>query len=445
MTDDTELLRSYAADRSETAFAELVRRHVDLVYSAALRQMDGDHHRAQEVTQMVFTDMARKAAALARHPVLPAWLHRSCYFGAAALRRKEGRRQRYERAGGSEAMGLPGESVHVEWEHVRPELDKALNELGERDREAILLRFFSNRPFAEVGQQMSMTENAARMRVERALGKLHSLLASRGITSSSAALAAMLTGHGVAAAPLGVAAAATGAALTVAAASPAAWIAYMTTSKLPLSLSAAVLLGGGAAIVVQKSVSRQRAEELAYLSGQNQAIPALTERNEALSAAAEQARNLRASDADLSALQRQVAEQESLANAQAADASGSSRTLRTRSLKIETANPAYDIKALDQMPAPTFQKRPDYVPALRQAGISGEVLVDFVVGSDGLVYNARAVSSSQREFEDSAVQAVSQWTFTPGQVKGQNVNTHMQVPIVYTLVDPPPSEAIPWF
>lgn len=445
MTDDAELLRSYAADRSEPAFAELVRRHVDLVYSAALRQMDGDHHRAQEVTQMVFTDMARKAAALARHPVLPAWLHRSCYFGAAALRRKEGRRLRYERAAGSEAMFVQTEIAAVEWESVRPALDKALNELGERDREAILLRFFSNRPFAEVGRQMSVTENAARMRVERALGKLHSLLAGRGITSSSAALAAMLTGHGVAAAPLGVAAATTGAALAVAGASPAAWITLMTTSKLPLSLSAAVLLGGTAIVVVQTSASRQRAEEFADLSRQNQAIPALTERNEALAAASEQTRSLRASDANLSVLQRQVADLEALASAQGAASSGTARIPRIRSLKIEADNPDYDVKALDRQPAPTSQMRPEYAPALQKAGISGEVLVDFVVGSDGLVYNAHAVNSSQPEFEDSAVQAVSQWTFTPGQVKGQSVNTHMQVPIVYTMADPLAPGATTWF
>ena len=84
MTDDAELLRRYAEDRSEASFAELVRRHVDLVYSAALRQCRGDHHRAQEVTQMVFADLARKASSISRHPVLPAWLHRSSRLAALA-------------------------------------------------------------------------------------------------------------------------------------------------------------------------------------------------------------------------------------------------------------------------------------------------------------------------------------------------------------------------
>jgi RNA polymerase sigma factor (sigma-70 family) len=445
MTDDAELLRSYAADRSEPAFAELVGRHVDLVYSAALRQMGGDHHRAQEVTQMVFIDLARKAAALHRHPVLAAWLHRSTYYGAAALRRREGRRQKYERAAVSEAVASADEGEAIAWEGVRPVLDDALNELCERDREAILLRFFSNRPFAEVGRQMSMTENAARMRVERALGKLHALLARRGITSSSAALAAMLAGHGVAAAPLGVATATTGGALAVAGAAPVAWIALMTTSKLPLLLSAAALLGGGALFVAQRSAGQQRAQELADLSRQNQEIPALREQNKALAAAAEQARNLRMSDSSLSVLQAQVAKLQAKANAQSSRASGALPKNHVRSLNIDAGSSAYDYKLLDQAPAPIFQKRPDYAPALMKAGVSGEVLVDFVVGADGLVYNAHAVSSSQPEFEDSAVQAVSQWTFTPGQLKGQSVNTHMQVPIVYTLTEPPRPTAATWF
>jgi protein TonB len=171
----------------------------------------------------------------------------------------------------------------------------------------------------------------------------------------------------------------------------------------------------------------------------------LTERNEALAAASEQTRSLRASDANLSVLQRQVADLEALASAQGAASSGTARIPRIRSLKIEADNPDYDVKALDRQPAPTSQMRPEYAPALQKAGISGEVLVDFVVGSDGLVYNAHAVNSSQPEFEDSAVRAVSQWTFTPGQVKGQSVNTHMQVPIVYTMADPLAPGATTWF
>src|ERR1017187_1203497 len=203
MTDDAVLLRRYAADRSEAAVAELVRRHVDLVYSAALRQVDGDHHRAQEVTQMVFIDLTRKAAALVHHPLLPAWLHRSSCLAALSVRRREGRRLKYERAAACEAAVAGAGGDAAGWDDVRPVLDEAIDRLGEGDRQAILLRFFANRPFGEVGQHLSLTENAARMRVERALGKMREFLARRGVTSSSAALAAALSGQAVAAAPAG--------------------------------------------------------------------------------------------------------------------------------------------------------------------------------------------------------------------------------------------------
>src|SRR5271163_4092396 len=138
MTDDAELLRRYADDRSEAAISELVNRHVDLVYSSALRQCRGDHHRAQEVTQMVFGDLARKASALVRHPVIPAWLHRSSRLAALDLFRKEGRRQKYERAAGAEAAATGEAGEAVAWEEVGPVLDEAIDGLDERDRQAIL-------------------------------------------------------------------------------------------------------------------------------------------------------------------------------------------------------------------------------------------------------------------------------------------------------------------
>ena len=107
MTDDTELLRLYVEQRSEGAFSSLVRRHVDMVYSSALRQTGGRHHLAQGVTQMVFSDLARKAATLVSHPVLPAWLHRGCRLSTLDLLRRERRRQNYEAAAGWILLSQP--------------------------------------------------------------------------------------------------------------------------------------------------------------------------------------------------------------------------------------------------------------------------------------------------------------------------------------------------
>jgi len=443
MTDDAELLRRYAADRSEADIAELVRRHVDLVYSAALRQVAGDHHHAQEVTQMVFIDLTRKAAALARHPVLPAWLHRSSCLAAMSLRRREGRRTRHERAAAGEAVLLGAAGDPVAWEDVRPVLDEAINQLNEGDRQAILLRFFANRPFGEVGRQLSLTENAARMRVERALGKLREVLFRRGITSSSAALAAALSGHAVAAAPAGVATATTGAAMALSAAAASGWAAFMTTAKIPLSLSAAILLAGAGVVALQDRASRRAELESADLSRQNGQMAAISEENRRLVADAQQARSLEDADASLRLLQAEVRELEAKGAAQAAKPPVG-RASPARAAKPDPA-PGLDITKLDQRPVAVTQARPVYPPELRQAGVSGEVLVDFTVGIDGRVYNAQALNAPATGFEDSAVQAVSQWIFKPGQLAGQSVNTHMQIPIVYSLADEPAPTAATWF
>jgi RNA polymerase sigma factor (sigma-70 family) len=442
MTDDAELLCQYADNRSEAAFAELVSRHVDLVYSASLRQCRGDHHRAQEVTQMVFSDLARKASALIRHPVLPAWLHRSSHLAALDLLRREGRRHKYERAAATDAGSAAPEGADLAWEEVRPVLDDAINTLDERDRQAILLRYFGNRPFGEVGQRLRLSENAARMRVERALEKLRVLLARRGITSSSVALAAVLTGNAVSAAPAGVAAASSAAAISVAGAAGAGWLALMTATKLNVSLAAAILVAGTAVVAMQEHTEREDATAAAVVTLQNRDIPALSAQNASLAQAAGEARAFQDDEATLPVLRRQVAELEAKASAEAAAA----QKKAARAVPLDAGQPVFDISKLDQRPSATRQVRPEYPPDQRQAGASGEVLVDFIVDTNGDVRNAYALHSSQREFESPAVQAVSQWTFKPGQVGGQNVYTHMQVPIVFTIsADAPPPTPDTWF
>jgi RNA polymerase sigma factor (sigma-70 family) len=446
MTDDAELLCRYCDKHSEAAFAELVRRHVDLVYSSALRQMRGDHHRAQEVTQMVFTDLARKASALIRHPVLAAWLHRSSHLAAMALKRKEGRRLVYEKAAGSEAGIGQSEDPPVDWENVGPVLDGAINELDERDRQAILLRFFGNRPFGEVGQRLKLSENAARMRVERALGKLHERLVRGGITSSSAALAAALAAQSVAAAPAGVAATSAAMALGVSGGATTAWVTLMATSKLPLALTAALLLGGTALVAVQQRAQTRSAQDLADLKMQDQAIPAIRLDNGALASAAAAEQSLMDESAADSLLRQQVSDAEAEAEATEIAAEATVSAMPAHPKTLPEGAPVYSFSQLDQRPKILKQGRPNFPNELANVGSAGEVLVDFIVGNDGLVYNAFASSSSNRSFEESAVQAVSQWVFDPGQVAGQNVFTHMQVPIIFTLgKEPTPPTPGTWF
>lgn len=202
MKEDAELLRAYADGKSEEAFAELLRRHLDLVYSAALRQVGGDAHLARDVAQTVFVDLARKASQLAGRPALAGWLYTSAHFAAAKVVRTEQRRRvREQEAQTMQNLLADDHGAARDWDRLRPVLDAAMLELNEADREAVVLRFFSGRSFPEVGVALRLNEEAARKRVDRALDKLHGLLSRRGVTSTSVALGLALTQNAVAAAP----------------------------------------------------------------------------------------------------------------------------------------------------------------------------------------------------------------------------------------------------
>ena len=184
MNEDAELLRRYAAGHSETAFTELIRRHVDLVYSAALRLVGGDVHRAQDVTQQVFTELARQAKRLTKHPALAGWLYTTTRLIAYRTNRTELRRKAREQEATAMNELLRETAPESDWERLRPVLDDAMHELDEKDRHAVLLRFFKNKSLKEVGAALDLNENAARMRVERALEKLRLELARKGVTST---------------------------------------------------------------------------------------------------------------------------------------------------------------------------------------------------------------------------------------------------------------------
>jgi RNA polymerase sigma factor (sigma-70 family) len=271
---DAVLLGAYVSRGDETAFAALVRRHVNLVYRAALRQSDGDTHRAAEATQLVFTLLARKAAGLARHPSLTGWLYTTTHFTVSDQRRRERRRQAREME--AHMMNEATREERVEWDRLRPVLDEAMQQLGERDRDALLARFFEGRSFAEVGARFAATEDAARMRVERALEKLRTLLARRGVTSTGAALGVMLTSEAARAAPAGLAASVTGPALAGAAVTtPASGLmAFMTTTKFVAGAAGLVLLLSVGVAVREVRQSRAAAARWAVANNEMAALAA---------------------------------------------------------------------------------------------------------------------------------------------------------------------------
>jgi RNA polymerase sigma factor (sigma-70 family) len=192
MSTDAELLRRFAADGSQAAFTLLVERHIGLVYRAALRQLAGDRHSAEDVTQTVFALLARKAGKIPNHVVLAAWLFNATRYSVSHFIRAHRRRLRRESEAQTMKEILSDPVSDAIWPRVRPELDELVAALNQKEREAILLRFFEGYSFADVGAQLGVTQDAARMRVDRALEKLRDLLSARGVKSTSAVLGTML-------------------------------------------------------------------------------------------------------------------------------------------------------------------------------------------------------------------------------------------------------------
>ncbi len=213
---DPQLLRAYAEDGSEAAFAELVRRHVDLTYTVALRIVR-DTHLAEDATQAVFTALAQNASTLAGHPVLSGWLHRATRNVASQMVRSEVRRRAREQEAAS--MNEPSSGTDAPWEEVEPYLDAVLTELEPSDRDAVLLRYFERKTAREIADLLGIGAEAAQKRISRAVEQLRVLFARRGVVVSAGGLAVLMTSHAVQASPAGLAAAISGAATLTATAS----------------------------------------------------------------------------------------------------------------------------------------------------------------------------------------------------------------------------------
>jgi RNA polymerase sigma factor (sigma-70 family) len=202
--NDMQLLADYVKADSQEAFAALVQRHINLVYSVALRHV-GDPHKAQDVTQAVFVILAQKAARLSRETVLTGWLYKTARFTSATYLRGEMRRQRHEQESFMQST-FNDPAGAASWESLAPVLDDAMSRLGDKDRNAILLRFFEGRTMPETAAALAINEPAAKKRVHRALEKLRAFFVKRGVVVSAAVLGAALAANSVQAAPVGLAA-----------------------------------------------------------------------------------------------------------------------------------------------------------------------------------------------------------------------------------------------
>jgi RNA polymerase sigma factor (sigma-70 family) len=199
--DDHALLRAYVELQDDEAFGEIVARHADLVYAAALRQV-GRGGMAEDVTQATFILLARKASSISERIVLAAWLHKATRYSALNAMKMEQRRRIHERRAGEVAAATrqaasDAQHADIVWTHGAALLDEGIAGLGGRDREAVVLRFLQRRSFSDVGRALGVSEEAAQMRVGRALEKLRCFFRGRGLAISASALRASVNANAV--------------------------------------------------------------------------------------------------------------------------------------------------------------------------------------------------------------------------------------------------------
>ncbi len=201
MTDvkDIDLLRRYAEQNSEPAFATLVERHINLVYCVALRFTRNEPD-AQDVAQAVFIILAQKAAKLRPPTILAGWLYETTRFAAMNLLRSRARQQAREQEAYMESTLNESPSDAV-WQHLEPLLEEGMSRLNGKDRTLLALRFFENKSGGETAAALGIAEWAARKRTDRAVEKLRKFFARRGVTLSGGALAETLSAYSVQPAP----------------------------------------------------------------------------------------------------------------------------------------------------------------------------------------------------------------------------------------------------
>jgi RNA polymerase sigma factor (sigma-70 family) len=245
--DDHALLREFVVAGSEPAFRRLVERHVNLVYSTARRRLR-DLPGADDVTQQVFTLLARKAARLGRSVVLSGWLYRAtCHLASETSRRETRRQQRDQLA----AELMKPDETESAWRTIEPLLDEAMEQLGETDRDAVVLRYFDKKSLREVGRALGVSDDAAQKRLSRALEKLRGFFARNRHPLTDSAVVTAIAAGAVQAAPAGLAASISSAAFAGTAVTTSILTTVMSWISLKPIATTTVAIAAGTALVVQ--------------------------------------------------------------------------------------------------------------------------------------------------------------------------------------------------
>lgn len=378
---DMDLLQEYTTRNSDEAFAAIVARHINLVYSVALRHAGNPHH-AQEITQAVFIVLARKARSLRSGTVLSGWLFHAARMTASNFLRSEMRRARREQEAYMQASLGDAEGGN-DWQQVAPLLDEAIADLGEKDRNAVVLRYVEGKDLKEVGLALGASEDAAKKRVSRAVERLRGYFTKRGVVLSGAALGAAISANAMQAAPAGLAAAIAANALNTTVATASTLTLVKGTLKLMAWTKVKIAAGVAVAALMayQWHLNADQSDQITELrtqlqDAQQQAVQeqaTIDKLNQQKLAMVEEKREAQKASANLLAHQRATFNA-STAKLTAAAAGGKSNTPGSALSKL------FDDPSMKAMMREQQMKmlKDQYAPFIKQVNLSPEAADKFI-------------------------------------------------------------------
>ncbi len=432
---DSELLGRFYSHTDEAAFNLLVKRHLKIVFAVARNCLGGDAQLAEDVCQIVFAELARKAKSLRHHGNVKAWLFKTSRFTAAKIVRSRTRQSAKEqRYGGMSEMTVPQDR-----ENLQAFIDESIEHLPKSDQEALLLRYFESMDYKTIGARLGIQPNAARMKVTRALDKLQAHFQKKGIATSATALSAALTGY--ASCPLPVHLATSVATVSLASTASLASIGLVSALKLPLVATAITIIAG---VSLEQQIATRAADpvltaEQAPLAKIEERGPTPSETTPSETTRPETTRPLDEIDLAYAALDR--------------DATVLAQRLQEVENQIQKLHhrkpllgKTYSLSELDTKPRAIALRMPDYPISHAITQEPGNAVVEFILGVDGKTSDLRIIKASHPDFGESALNAVAKSEFTPGRIGSTAVPAKVRIPIKF---QPPAGEEKPetknWF